>query len=284
MAKPIKITIRGTDARGTDAPTVEDLLSQIQDFVTLLHGVEGALAEDGQIEWRVTDASRNSPLTLEMTPYSRDHAVNIDRRAGDVVRATSAGFAALSKGVERPMYFSDAIMTRAENIFERVTNGLAETVVDTSQYEGAEPIRLTEEYARPAVRLFAERKKTKALKYRELGSVEGFISKVELDGYKRPIVWLRHRIDGQSVKCIAKGNALDRIGHYEVAEVLKDLRVQVFGIIHYKDLEKIESVEVDAVHVFPPDCDLPDFDDIVDPDFTGGTEAAEYLRNLRQDD
>lgn len=286
MAKPIRITIRGTDNRGTDAPTVEDLLSQIQDFVSLLRGVEGAISDGGamEIDWRVTDATKNSPLTLEVTPFPRNFAMNIDRRAAQVVLATSQGIDALASRGERPMYFSDILIGRAERMFERVTNGLAETFVDTSEYDSIESIRVNRELAGTGIKHISELRSPKAIEYRELGSIEGFITKIELDGYNRPLVWLKHRLDGQTVKCVTKGNALDRIGHYEVAEVLKGLRVQIFGLIIYKDLEKISSVEADAIHVFASDKELPDMEDIVAPNFTKGLEAAEYLRVIREDD
>lgn len=286
MAKPIKITIRGTDNRGNDAPTVEDLLSQIQDFVSLLHGVEGAIAQNGtvEIDWRVTNASKNSPLTIEVTPFPRNFAMNIDGRAAQVVLATSRGIDALASGSERPMYFSDTLIGRAERMFERVTNGLAETLVDTSEYESVDSIRVSRELAGAAIKNLSEIRAPKAIEYRELGSVEGYITKIELDGYNRPLVWLKHRLDGQTVKCVTKGHALDSIGHYEVAEVLKGLRVQIFGLINYKDLEKISSVDADAIHVFASDKELPDMEDIVAPDFTKGIEASEYLRIIREDD
>lgn len=286
MAKPIRITIRGTDSRGSDAPTVEDLLSQIQDFVSLLHGVEGAISEGGalEIDWRVTDATKNSPLTLEVTPFPRNFAMNIDRRAAQVVLATSQGIDALASRGERPMYFSDILIGRAERMFERVTNGLAETFVDTSEYESVASIQVGRDLAGAGIKHISDLRSAKAIEYRELGSIEGFITKIELDGYNRPLIWLKHRLDGQTVKCVTKGNALDRIGHYEVSEVLKGLRVQIFGLISYKDLERIGSVEADAIHVFASDKELPDMEDIVAPNFTKGLEASEYLRIIREDD
>lgn len=120
------------------------------------------------------------------------------------------------------------------------------------------------------------------LAHREIGSIEGVIARIELDGHGRPIVWLRARLDGQVVKCVSSGTALGRIGHLEVAQVLSGMRVQIFGLIHYKDIERISSIEVDGVHVFEPDSELPDMDDIVDPNFTGGVEASQYLSSLRE--
>ena len=285
MAEPIKITIKGQDSLGIDAPTVEDLLSQIQDFVAVLHGVEEAVA-DGQkqeIDWRVTDVTKNSPLTFEVTPYPRRHAMNVDNRAQEVIAATANGINALADGSDRPLYFSDSLIGKVEKVFDRVANGLAETVIDTSAYLDVPPISVTKASAPSALSKLHQFRSPEPISYRELGSVEGFITRVELDGYHRPIVWLRHRVDSQLVKCVSKRRGLDRIGHYEVAEVLKGLRVQVFGLINYKDLERIASIEVDGVHVFEEDSGLPDIVDIVDSGFTGGIEAVEYLRRLRED-
>lgn len=285
MAKPIRITITGKGAVGSDAPTVSDLLSQIQDFVSILEGVEDAVADNEarEIEWRVTDATKNSPLTLEITPFALDQAKNIDTRLHRVVQVTSDGFCALQQGTERPMFFSDRLINGAERILNRATNGLAETLVDMSIYDGVESIRLTEPVARQAVKNLHELRNPKAQPYRELGSIEGYINKVELDGFDRPIVWLRQRIDKQLVKCIGKGRALDRIGHMQVSEVLKSMRVQVFGLIKYKDYDKVDHINVDDVYIFQDDSELPSYKEIVDPDFTGGVEASEYLRELRRD-
>lgn len=285
MANPIKITIQGRASLGVDAPTVEDLLSQIQDFVAVLRGVEEAVADGKgeEIEWRVTDVTKNSPLTFEVTPFPQRHAMNVDNRAQEVVAATTKGINALARGTDRPMYFSDTLIGKVEKVFDRVANGLSETIIDASAYHDVPQISVTKASAPSALANLHQFRRPEPISYRELGSVEGFITRVELDGYHRPIVWLRHRLDGQMVKCVSKARGLDRIGHYEVAEVLKGLRVQVFGLINYKDLEKIASIEVDGVHVFVEDSDLPDIADIVAPDFTGGIEAVQYLRRLRED-
>ena len=122
MAKPIKITVKGSDNHGDDAPTVEDLLTQIQDYVSVLREVEGALSEDGseQIVWRVTNVTKNSPLTFEVTPYAKTYGVNIDGQAEKVVVATATGFKHLTDTGERPMYFTDKVISKAEKIYARV--------------------------------------------------------------------------------------------------------------------------------------------------------------------
>jgi len=80
MSDPIRLTIRGHGAE-TDAPTVEDLLAQIGDWMVILCGVEEAIIEDGspEIEWR------------------------------------------LRSRAERPRYFTDPVLEKSEELFRRVT-------------------------------------------------------------------------------------------------------------------------------------------------------------------
>ena len=285
MAQPIKITIAGTDTDGEDAPTVEDLLSQILDFVFILHGVERAVAGDGREElvWRVTNATKSSPLTFEVTPFPKAYGMNIDRRATTVVEATAKGLAQISECDDRPAHFTDDVVDKAERINSRVFNGLSETKIDFSNYGDTGQIIVTQDIAKRTVDHIANFREPASVRYRELGSIEGFIARVEIDGYGRPLVWIRSRLDNQFIKCISSDGGLDRIGHFEVAEVLRGLRVRVFGTISYRNIEQIEKIEAERVQVFAADHELPDRDSIVSPNFTSGVESSEYLKALRED-
>lgn len=284
MTKPIKITVSGTDHRGGDAPAVEDLLAQIKDFVYVLREVEDAVSDTGgEIVWRVTDASKNSPLTIEVTPTPKQHAMNIDERVEKVVRATAMGFQQIAQTGERPAYFTDQVLGRAAKVYARVTNGLATTNVDVGEYGDIPALIANPESAREVASKMEALKQPVPIAHRELGSPEGFISKVELDGFGRPIVWLKSRLDGQLVKCISDESGLDRIGHFEVSEVLRGLRVRVHGMMHFKDLERIVTIDVEGIYVYENDDQLPGYDKIVSPNFTNGIEASEYLRELHID-
>lgn len=284
MPKPIFFTVRGTDRLGDDAPTVEDLLGQIETWIGVLRNVEVAVAQGGKPElvWRVTDAHKNSPLTFEVTPYPATHGMNIEHRAKKVVSAAASGVKQLSETGERPLYFTDQTVEHVEKVYARVTNGLAKTVVDFSNYN--EPnFEATPDIARRSLQRITATRAATPVAHRELGSIEGFINKVELDRHGRPIVWLRSRLDGYEVKCVSDSAGLSRIGHLELSEVLRGLRVRVHGILHYKDLERIASISAEAVYLFDPDEALPKLTDIIDPDFTGGLESSAYLEALRTD-
>ena len=285
MAQPIRISVKGIDTEGDDAPTVEDLLSQIQDFVSILRGVEKAVAEDGQeqLVWRVTDATKNSPITFEVTPFPKTHGINIDARAATVVSAAATGLAQIAERADRPLHFTDEVVVKAGRLNSRVFNGLSETKIDFSEYDNVCQVDVNPRVARRVINHIAEFKEPAPITHRELGSIEGFITRVELDGFNRPLVWMRSRLDNQFIKCISNNRGLDRIGHFEVAEVLRGLRVRVIGLIHYKDIEKIERIEVESVQVFEPDQLLPDSNSIVSPNYTSGVESSKYLETLRED-
>ena len=79
MNKIVRFTITGR-APDTDAPSVEDFLDQMRDYVEVLRGVEEAASgvPGSAIVWRVVEASRNSPVLFGLEAYPKEFAINID--------------------------------------------------------------------------------------------------------------------------------------------------------------------------------------------------------------
>jgi len=282
MSRRIKLSIR---ARGsTDSPTVEDLLAQLRDYFAILEGVEEAVAEDGRraIEWRIVGASMNTPITFEAAAFPKDFAVNIDNRAEIVMRQTAIGLDALRRGGERPSYFTEKVLQRAEGMFERVTNGLAETMID----HGAElpALDITTTVAREAVANTRSVLTPKAAPYRELGSIEGNVQSIERDGFGRRIMHVRHRLTGDSIKCTVSGEAEKELESHQIKEIWRFRRVQVYGMLHYKGLGNLKEVEAIRVRFLKDRSELPTVDDILDHDFTSGMRSEDYLAKLRNGD
>ena len=284
MAKTITIKVKGTDHGGNDAPTVMDLLSQIQDHVTLMQDVEKAIAPDGkrQLEWRVTNVSMNSPIAFEITPDAKDYGTDIETHAKEVVVATARGLASLRDGKDRPHSFTDDAIRKTEKISRRVTNGLASTEVDFSEYE-EQVYHLDHETAHRTVATLSKMTATLKNPHRELGSIEGFVKSVGRDGHGRPLIHLTGRFNGNEVKCIGTDGGLDRIGRLRVDQIMRGLRIRVFGNLHYKATDTVDRVDVDRAELFANEEELPGLDDIVEPNFTNGVEAVEYLKILRAD-
>lgn len=280
MVKPVKISISGTGGP-TDAPTVEDLLKQLRDLFDILTSVEAAVSEDGSVamEWRITNASRNSPLMFEATPYPIDHAVNIDRRAAVVQHAVATGFQALRTESTRPSYFNEAVLAKIDKMSERLTNGLNLTTIDFGTNDA--PLAVTPTVAREISKNVRAIREPKDRPFQELGSIEGFYVGVERDGLNRSILHIRDRIFGDVVKCVLRKGAIEAVSEHRVKQVLGRARVLVSGTIHYRSLAHINYVDAHEVRVMRSREDLPSVEDIIDPDFTNGLSSEEYLKALR---
>lgn len=284
MAKPIKMTIKGSGEAGANAPTVDDLLGQVQDFVRLLQAVESAQSEDSshQIVWRVTDAERSNPISFELTPFAINPAMFIGERAERIEKAALDGMAALEAGVTRPAFFSDEAIGSARRLHKRVTNGLAETTFEADPAVRNAKVQITHDIAHRVERAFEAQRTVEAVPYRELSSLEGFLKKVELDGFGRAVVRLRARISGEEVKIVATGEAFRSIEAMRLGQVWEGIRVRVRGTIFYRGLGRIEHVQADYLDTVDA-SKAPSFLDIVDPNFAGGVTAEQYLQELRSE-
>ena len=279
MSRTIKLSIR---ARGpTDSPTVDDLLDQIRDYFEILEGVEEAIADDGSraLEWRIVKATTNTPLTFEAVAFAKDFAVNVDARAELVTRHTAFGLTQLKTGGDRPAYFTEQVLLRAEKMFERVTNGLSETIINHGP--DLPTLDLTPTIARAAAANTRNVLTPKAKPYKELGSIEGNAQSIERDGFGRRILYVRYRLTGESIKCTVSGEAERELETHQIKDVWRYRRVQVYGMLYYKGLGILREVEAIRVRFLRDRNELPNVDDILDPNFTDGMKSEDYLARLR---
>ncbi len=283
MANPIKIIVRGIETDGNDFPTVQDLLSQVRDQVDILEEVEAAITGVSRPElvWRVTDVTKDSPITFEITPFAKTHGMNIENMAYTVVKATADGLEAISKMGTRPLHFNDKVLKKVNGFNKRVTNGLCGTEIDFSKYDSAESFKIDARSAKQTSAKIEEIIKPKIKPHREIGSIEGHVKTIGRDGFGKPFVTISTRLDRQDVKCIFSDAGLDKIGHLEVGRVIKGLRVKLHGIIFYKSPMILDHVAVERTEFFPDESSLPSISDLIDQDFTGGKSSVEFIRQGR---
>jgi len=281
MNRRITLRVRGSGGE-TDAPTVQDFLGQLRDFFEILKGVEQAVAPDAKsvIDWRIVNASMNSPIRIEAEAFPRDFGTNIDRRVSVVVKNVAEGMRQVSVSDYRPAFFTDAVLERAESFFERITNGISDTVIEYGEDEP--PLEVNRDFAKIAERQVSSLLNPSPKAYRELGSVEGFFKGVERDGYNRPLLWIKHRISGADVKCIVASETLrTKIASEQIGEIWNQRRLLVTGIIHFKAIGKIDYVEANDFRLLRLRHELPSLDEILDENFTNGMRTEDYLRKLR---
>lgn len=277
----IKVFISSAGA-DTDDPTVDDLLDRLRAYFDILRNVEEALAESGSnaIEWRIVGASKNSPIALDVEAYPRDYAVNVDRRAELTVQYTALGLQSLQVAAKRPPYFNDKALAKAEHFFERVTSGLGLTKVDHG--EGLPEIVVTPETGRVAARnTVAVLRPEVAKPYREIGSLEGTFQRVERDGWGKPLLFIKHRLSGDLIKCVVSDEVREKVEQHVIGEIWRGRRVEVFGEIHYRTIGQISQINASDVNFLRDRKHLPSLEEIEDVNFTSGLHSEDYLAKLR---
>lgn len=147
------------------------------------------------------------------------------------------------------------------------------------EMDGLPPVKIDRQVAR-VVTETAEATRPVRNPYRELGSVEGYISNAERDGFGRGILRFRSRMDGTIVKAVATGQAFQQLEKFRLGEVWNGVRVRVYGVLRYRDLGELEGMDATGIEVIGQMA-LPTMDDIIDPDFTGGLKTEDYLEELR---
>ena len=160
--------------------------------------------------------------------------MNIERRTKRLKEQISTGLSALRLKPERPSYFTEPVLEKAEKLFERVTNGLNLTTIELG--DNLPNIEITPPDAKLTARNMTAVRKPKEKPYREIGSVEGTLQRVERDGYGRPLLYVKLKVSGETIKCIAKGSAQSEVEHHKIADIWKNKRVRVFGSIYYRAL------------------------------------------------
>lgn len=120
--------------------------------------------------------------------------------------------------------------------------------------------------------------------YQELGSVEGYLQGVELDGFGRRVAYVRERITGELVKCVFLKSASQlalNLSARLIGDVWRRTRIQVSGRICYSGPGRIDRVEATDARFLRARADLPQIDDVIDEAFTNGLRSEEYLERLR---
>lgn len=283
MSKIVRFTITG-HAPDTDAPSVEDFLDQIRDYLDILRGVEEAVAgaPGSAIVWRVVEASRNSPVMFGVEAFPRHYATNIDQRAALVVGETARGLAAIKSRPERPTFFTNEVMRKARKVAERVTNGIGRTKADFGPNLPAD--ELTQAIAQRVIRNVDTALAGPIKPYQEIGSIEGYLTGVELDGFGRRVAYVRERITGETVKCVipksAPQLAVD-LSTKLIGDVWRRIRILVSGRIYYTGPGKIDHIDATNARFLLTRAELPQIDDVIDENFTNGMRSEEYLERLR---
>lgn len=284
-AKTIKLTIGDKGAEGFPAT----ILDQVKDAICLLESVDKSQDKDGEggIQWLLKGMSMKSPLQITIVPAPTQQLAKskVSQRASKVAQGLTKIMDHLESGESKSSSkgYDQASLGSLKRLIGRVHKESLATKFDFSEYGLFKPVIITKANV---PQLSENAKKLKISKFIEFGSIEGYVKEVERMANKEPCVIIEERLHGQKIKCTFKKGSQKDLLDKTLDNLLKGMRVLFHGQISYKsrsDLEKVDHVIVEETKLFPPDSELPDIEDLYDPNYTEGEDPVAYIRKLRDD-
>jgi hypothetical protein len=281
---PEKVTVTIVPSTGEDgALSVEDGMRQILDFFALLAAAGGEDASS--ISWQLVDVSMKSPLRatavavprvsgVEAAPIARTEKLRLARSLDEIVRSNRV-----------PDWMRGESLDRAKSFLMRNTNGVGRTEIQF--YQDAPLATIVHGDAIAAIGAIQESENERidtelhVPPWTEFGTIEGNV-KSTTAYYGKPAIIVRERITGDDIVCVASSRAVQEGQHHTWAETWANKRVLVTGEIAY-------SVSGLVARVTAADFEIVDsspisFNEIADPNFTGGLKPSEYLDSLWSDE
>ena len=242
---------------------LSSFVTVVASALSLLKGIDRELAgrRERPVRWEVTDASLNSPLTLEIGAPGTDVPQRVEMAISQLIN----GLDLVELEPVIPDHFTDSMMESAKQLVSVLNDGV-----------GAVHLLGCGRRTRPTQRVAANT--DEALQAFETPIVlEGLLQMVNVhDGQKFAIY---DEVTDERVPCVFVDEEL----RFRVKDALYE-RVTVYGVATYDHHGNVRRVCVDrleplverreTIHLFatPP------------VDITGGMDPADYIEGLHEDD
>lgn len=252
----IRLTILG-EVEYLSLSTFLDVAADIKDILRNLAPAVSPQEGHG-LEWAVINTYTAS-LHIEIA------CVENPVVGAAVAQTFVRGMEIIDRTAERPPFFSDYVLDKAKHLsamvnrpdVARITIGSGRTEVHVSQHVAANVDTLI------------------GVRYEEIGAVEGRIEAINI--HNRLQFSIYDFVTGRGVQCSFPDAMFN-----EVKAVLGH-RAIVHGTVRTDRQGQPISVRVERIERMHTRDELPAVSDLrgIDPDFTGGMDAAEYIRMMR---
>lgn len=235
--------------------------SDVRDILQALGPVVSP-AEGGAVEWVVTKSIIGS-FTVEIAPYNNPVV-------GAAIRETFLqGMDQITRRAERPDAFDDDILKKAKHL-SSILNRDDTTRITVSSVDNDREVHVSQHIAANVDALIGVR-------YEEIGAVEGHIEAVNL--HRGNVFSIYEFLSGRRVEC----SFGDEISEDVIAALKSRRRAIVYGVVRTNARGEPLSVRAERIEQLRTRDELPSISDLrgIDPDFTGGMDAAEYIRTMR---
>lgn len=261
---------------------VSDALQQVIDLLSLYEQAETANASpDESFEWKLVQASANSPLTIVAEARALNPSVDIGPQVRKVKTEVASGLRNLMQGEGPAWWMQRDAVNLARSLFARNQNGIAVTEID---FGDNQLLAIDRAHADVGIR---------AVTGIDAVDVEAEIRARNAWGEIQGVMVAAGRYRGQAavqirteqygfVWCRLPAEVRARYGSaHKMEEVWEGKPIGVRGRLIYGNQGKLSWIEANDIReiIAAPKIDLAS---VLDPDFTTGLNPAEYLRQLHE--
>ena len=254
------LTVRVDGLKGDIS--LDTFLATMRDSLTILTKMDrDASKGEVSIDWKVAEASYNSPLTISIVGIGRPS----DRRPPQVALKLVRGMAALERGADAED-FSEDDLACVQCIAGRIGSKDGSTSVEF-ETPSLPPVKPTASLINNVSRIL----KTRYYHLEE--AIEGKLLTINLNGSSRFGIY--DLLTNSKTICKFDESKL------EAARAALNKRVFVEGRVKYNNKGESLSVDVSRFEIMPTTEELPQFGPGQKINITDGVPAEEYIRRLR---
>ncbi len=279
MSEKMVISVDGPDS-APDHVTVQDAFKHVIELFEL--ATKSTSDPENAVIWRLVSVSMNSPLTVTAEAVSAKAGVDITIIARAQKEEFASNLNSLKRGVIPNTWKGESTIKIAKDFLNRNRKGIGNTKIDFGVNQPLQKIEITHadsEFAEMEIGVIATELKTKPTKT-QIGSIEGCIIDVSTH-YKQPAILIRERKTNAKIWCIVNDSfRREIVGKTTFDDVWGNKRVSITGEIEYDKERKISRVI--AKNIKHINGEFVSTESIVDPEFTSGLSAVDYLEKLRE--
>jgi hypothetical protein len=252
----VRLTLQGGDEYVSLSAFLE-AAGDVKDILRALGAIVSP-SEGAGLEWAV--------IRSYISSFHIEVACIANPAIGSVVAQTFVdGLDVIEKRAERPPLFDDYILDKAKHLSTIVNRDDVDRIVVGS---GPTDVHVSQHIAANVTTLIGPR-------YEEIGAVEGRIEGVNI--HRRNTCNIYEFTNERRIECSFDEELLGDV----VAALGK--RAIVYGIVRTNVRGQPVSVRIERIEIMRSREDLPSIADLrgIDPEFTGGKDAAEYVRMMR---
>ncbi len=279
MAERITIIVEPSLEHG-GVLTVQDAMRQVLDFVEV---VAAAASDDARAKfgWKLISATTNSPFEAVAEAFSLDPEWPADQYAREAKSRVDTALRNVPETGAMPEWLSERGADQFKRIFRRNLNGVGKTTLRLGDEKA--PVVIVERRARQALDRIEQNEATHRASApdfsgEELGSIDAHV----LDAttyYGRPALRIRDRLTENRIVCVIPAEIADAIGQsHDWRDVWGGERVRISGRIKRNVAGEITLITADSLMKI--ESLTSTLAEVVDPNFTGGKGAREYLDEL----